>query len=286
MTVSKQIKDSTEEIRKMMQFNLSMIANSMVSQIMGKANALPESKRLDATKDISSKGINAYKSDLRAAIAAVSSIALDGARKEVPKASKVKLMENEERLLFGEFEKLPANIRKRINASNDKIIGTQISDLEKNLFFTFDSATRKKLGLSETEFELNESSGMYVSGNAVRGAASVSAANTVNEVRNAFFFEDEVLEQIEAFEFMNNTPQNRTAICEDLVGTIFAKNDPNHFRYTPPLHYNCRSWIRPILKLKKNQEITKLKPSTAKIEETIQFDESPKTCSCGQAIID
>ena len=269
--IRKQIKNSKESIQEIMQLNLAIIAESMISQIIGKAKKLNPSQMLSATKDIKPKGIANYKSDLKATLAVVSSDALDQARKEVPKAKNVKLMEDEERLLFGEFEKLPADIRRRINNSNQLLIGTQIADLEKAIFFQFGSSVASEKSIKEIESDLNEKAETYITGNAIQAGSAVVAANVVNEARNAFFFDKKTLEEIEAFQFMNGDPVS--LICNDLDGLIFDKNDPNAFRYTPPLHYNCKSWIRPILRLKKGQEIQKFKPSTKKIEDTIQFSD-------------
>jgi NAD+--asparagine ADP-ribosyltransferase len=83
-----------------------------------------------------------------------------------------------------------------------------------------------------------------------------------------------VKEEIDAFEFVNGDPVSE--VCQDLAGTVFDKDDPDLFRYTPPLHWNCKSYIRPILKGNLgNKTIEKLKPSSKKIEETIQFTECP-----------
>ena len=245
VTINKQIKKSKEEIQAVMQSNLAFIAENMINQIIKNANNLKPSQILNATKDIKPKGIAGYKSDLKATLAVVSSMALDQVRTEVPKASKVKLMENEERLLFGEFEQLPPDIRKRINNSNQLLIGTQISDLEKAIFFQFGSSVASEKPIKEIEADMNEKAETYIMGNAIQAGAAVVSANVVNEARNAFFFDDKVLGEIEAFQFMNGDPVS--AICNDLAGTIFDKNDPNHFRYTPPLHYNCKSWMRAIL---------------------------------------
>ena len=276
--VRTQIKKSKESIQDVMQMNLASIADSMIDQVIGKANSLPKAQILNSTKDIKPKGINAYKSDLQATLAVVSSMALDQARKEVPKASKVKLMENEERLLFGEFENLPSGMRKRIKNSNDLLVGTHIADLKKAIFFQFSSSVGKEIIDIESDEakeivkeEMHGAAAEYIVGNAIQAGSSVVAANVVNEARNAFFFQKDVLQEIEAFQFMNGDPVS--IICNDLDGLIFDKNDPNAFRYTPPLHYNCKSWIRPILRLVKGQKVEKFKPSTSKIENTIQFSD-------------
>ena len=269
VSINKQIKKAKDEIQDIMQLNLANIAESMIGQIINNFNKLPNSKKLDATKKIKPKGQNTYKSDLQAVLAVISSLALDQARSEVPKAKNVKLMENEERLLFGEFEKLPSDIRKRILNANRLLIGTQIADLEKALFFQFGSSVSSEKNVKEIEADLNENAESYITGNSIGAGSSVVAANVVNEARNAFFFDNKTLEEIEAFQFMNGDPVS--AICNDLAGLIFDKNDPNAFRYTPPLHYNCKSWIRPIIRLKKSQKIEKFEPSTKKIKDTIQF---------------
>jgi len=271
MRANKQIKKASEEIRKAMQLNLANISASIILRVMKNYKKLPNAQKRNAIKDIKASGLNVYKSDLLAAMAVASFDALSQARNEVPKAKKVKLMENEERLLFGEFEKLPPDIRKRIKSSNELLIGTQIADLEKAIFFQFLSSLASEKSEKEIEFDMIEKSSSYIEGNAIKAGAAVTAANIVNEARNAFFFNKETLEQIEAFQFMNGDPVS--PICNDLAGTIFRKDDPDAFRYTPPLHYNCKSWIRPIIVLKKGQEIQKLEPSTKELKDSIQFSD-------------
>ena len=147
MKPDKQIKMGSVELRQVMQINLKFISDSMIKQLMVKARKLKDSKILDATKGLQPKGLRAYNSDLEATISVIASEALDQVRKEVPKAKKVKLSENEERLLFGEFENLPAKTRKRMEVENKALIGTQVDDLEKNLFFTFNLQESKVLSI-------------------------------------------------------------------------------------------------------------------------------------------
>lgn len=274
--ISKDIKLATNEIKNVMQLNLASIAESMIDQVIKNAKRLPRSRVLDSTKGVAPTGINTYKSDLKVTLAVVSSDALDQVRKEVPAAKNVKLMENEERLLFGEFEQLPPGIRKRIENANNLLVGTQINDLEKSIFFQFGSSVTSDKGLREIEADLDEKSQRYITGNSIQAGSSVSSANTINSARNAFFFNDDVLKNIAAFQFMNATPV--APICIDLSGgggngIIFSTKDGNHFRLTPPLHYKCTSWIRALLTLNKNQKIEKFAPSTKKIADTIQFNE-------------
>jgi len=93
----------------------------------------------------------------------------------------------------------------------------------------------------------------------------------VNNVRTEFLFEADSLEQIEAFEFVNGDPVSE--ICQNLAGTIFFKDDPESFQFFPPLHFNCKSYVRPLIKVPRGKEIQKLQPSTQKARDSIQFAE-------------
>lgn len=277
--ISKQIKKSKESIQEVMQVNLAFIADSIIEKIMNNARKSTRSTVLNSTKGIKPSGINAYKSDLKATLAVVSSDALDQARSEVPSKSKVKLMENEHRLLFGEFENLPPEMRRRINNANQLLIDTQIADLEKTIYFQFNSSVTSDKPLKEVESDVRDKAEKYITGNAILAGAGVVSATTVNESRNSFFFDDEVLGEIEAFQFMNEVPNAQ--ICKDLKGKYFPKNDPNFFRYTGPLHYNCDSWMRPVLKLPKGVKVERLTPTKAGIK-SIQFSEDiiKNHCCC------
>lgn len=240
--IKRDIRKSGKEIKKIMQKNLFNISASMIDQIISNAKKLPRSKVLDSTKKIKPNGINLYKSDLLATMAVISSDALDQARSEVPKAKKVKLMENEESLLFGEFENLPPKIKKRLKDLNQKLIGTQISDIEKALFFLFGSSVSnyrpdQEIDIDEVQSELSDKAEEFIVGPSIAAGSSLVAAQTINEVRNAFFFDDETISEIVAFRFVNPSPV--ALICQSLSGKIFPVDDPNHFRYTPPLHFNA-----------------------------------------------
>jgi hypothetical protein len=274
----KHIKKSRETIKKVMQSNLNEIAVSMVSQIMGKYKNLPDSGKAKAIKDIKPKGINAYKSDLKATISVISFNALEQARKEVPMASSVKLMESEERLLLGEYELLPASARKRIDYRNSLIVSTQIADLEKALYFTFGSKVLEDITPMALEFALLESATKYITGNSINGASSVAAAATVNESRVLFFTSPKVEPYIKAYEVMNDEP--KTPICKSLKGKIYPTGDPNKFKYTAPFHFNCDTWTRPLLSLPKNAKVEVLNPPKT-AQESIQFSElftTQKSC--------
>ena len=269
--ISKDIEKAALQIKDVMQMNLATITDDMISQIMVNYRKSTPSTQINSTKNIKQRGVNKYKQEILASMSTVSFDAFQQVRTEVPAAKNVKLMENEERLLFGEFEKLPTAVQKRLKLSSQQLIGAQMADLEKAIFFQFGSSIVNTDSAKEIQADMEDKAEKYITGPAVTSGSTLNAANTVNEARNAFFFDDQVLEEIEAFQFMNGDPVS--PICQWLAGKIFPKNHPNHLRFTPPLHYNCKSWIRPILTLKKSQKVEKLNPpKTAK--ESIQFRES------------
>lgn len=276
--------DAASILEKVMLLELSPIADAMISKIIGRARGLPPSRRLEAIKEITWTGEAAYLRKITEAIAEIALESIDMAKGELG-GKKFRFEEEIEsyqlaaKTIPTSLEKLPAATRKFVKKQADLLVGTQLKDLEQKLFYQWTDSYDTIDDFDILEDDLNKAALSYLEGSAVRAGAGLLSSKTVNEARNGFFFEPDVLDELDAFEFVNEGPV--TQICEDLAGTVFAKDDPEMFRYTPPLHWNCKSWIRPILKggLQKaldksgQEKLEKLKPSTKKVEETIQFSE-------------
>lgn len=276
-TVRRQIQQGSLALKKVMQDHLSEIGQNMIDQIMSKLNRLPESQRMKAL-DVEPVGQQAYRESLLAALAVLAYDALKAVRLEVPGAKSVKLAGDEERLLLGEFEELPASIRNKIYKLYQILYTTQLGDLEKAISFQFAHSIDSTDSMALIKADLEDAAYEYTTGNRIAAGAASMSAQVINETRNSFFDTEEALEQIEAFQFVNGDPVS--AVCQDLAGTIFAADDPNRFRYTPPLHFNCKSYIVPILNGNlRGREIVPFKPSTAEIEDSIQFSEVVCGCS-------
>lgn len=272
------ISEASDALRDVMVEGLTEIASNMVQQIASKAARLPDSQLLDAIKEVDRKGIAAYKTKLLDAMAVISKAALDQARKEVPKAKSVKLAgEDEGSIELGEFESLPAKIRRKVLAKSQLLIDSQIADLEKAVFFQFVSNHDATDSMSELIGEMDDASLNYIEGATVTSGAAATAADLVNSARNAFFLDDDVGEQIDAFVFTNGDPVSE--ICSDLAGTVFSKDDPDLNTYWPPLHWNCKSYILPILQGNLgNRKVETLDDQVSKAgRQSIQFSES---CGC------
>jgi hypothetical protein len=283
--VKAQIKLGKDALKQIMQQNLADLADSIISTVCGRLKRLTPAQRLDAIKDVPTPGAVAYKSLLQTALSVISYDAIQAARKEVPKAKSIRLAESDDGMQLGEFENLPPEIQRKIIAESQLLVGTQIADLEKAIYFQFTSSHDSTDSIETVKQDLEDAADDYVRGSGIEAGAGVLSAKYINTARSAFFYDDKVLDEIDAFEFVNGDPV--TDICADLAGTIFAKDDANADRYQPPLHWNCKSFIRPILKgnLPATDEIEDLKPSTKKLEDSIQFSETTKGgCpTCGLA---
>lgn len=278
-TVRRQVSQASLALKAVMVERLGEIGQAVVDQIIARLSRLPESQRMKAIDAIELKGQQAYKESLLAALAVVAGDALKYVRLEVPNAKRAKLMEeaDEESLQLGEFEKLPASIRNKVFKQYQLLAATQMGDLEKSILFQFNHSVDSTDSIDLIRKDLEDAAYEYTTGPRILAGASSMAAQVINETRNSFFDTDEAKEEIEAFQFVNGDPVS--PICTDLDGRIFDKEDPDRFRYTPPLHFNCKSYIVPILNGNlKGREIGSLKPSTQKLEDSIQFSES--LCGC------
>jgi len=286
---NKAIREASIALEEIFQEELAKIGDKMIAEIMRRAKALSPSQRINAVKELRWPGESDYLRIVKEATAEIALDAIQTARKEVPKAKSIELTEVIDSIqlaidakdLTVLLDKLPSDIRKRLVKQADLLVGTQLADLEKSIQFQYSDSIDTTEDLNVVRNDVQIAALEFIQGSSVRGGAGKVAAQTINDARNAFFFDKEVLTEIEAFEFVNGDPV--TEICQDLAGTVFAKDDPNMFRYTPPLHWNCKSYIQPIVKGKLgNREIEALKPSTRRIEETIQFSEVKPHCNaCG-----
>lgn len=280
-TVRGDIKEAKDALKAIMQENLVIAAAGMIDQIVSFRKSNVDSKRFDATKDLTFTGATLYKQDLLEALAMIAAEALARARKEVPSKKNIKLSDvDEESLKLGEWEKLPSDLRLRLQRQMQQLVDAQQADLQKVLAFQYTGSVDSTGDLAVLKKDLSDSADDYIGGPAIEAGASVTAAQITNEARSAFFFDDEVLAELDAFQFINGDPV--TPICQELANTIFAKDDPDLDRYQPPLHWNCKSYIVPILKGNLGNKEIKPVELSKKAQGSIQFSE----CDCANHELD
>ena len=269
-TIRRQIRDAGEVLRELMSEHVTAIGQDLVQRIMREAKKLPESARINATKNLEPRYARDYEAALLGAFALIADRAIKQARKEIkPKTQKASAI----------FDDLPLQVRRRIKNQAKLVVGKNLSDLTAILFFQYGTSAASTDSLDQIEGDLILEAEDFAAGAAMVAGGDTNASMIINEARSAYFLDDDVRDQIAAFKFVNGDPV--TQICKDLAGTIFRTDQPDMMRYWPPLHFNCKSFVVPIPAGKLgNREITELKPSTKKIEKMIQFSLAADPSGC------
>lgn len=255
---------SKDKLLPLMREELQSLGDRLVQDLMREYRKATPATRHNVTKNVSVVGQAAYVKTLTDWYGEIAGQALAQVRKEVPKAKNVK---------FSSWDSLPKDLQRKLKALADLTGKTQLADLVKSTFFAFISNVDNTSGSEEIlEHEIQTAVDEFVDGANIETGATTAVSNVVNETRNAFFTDPDVLDEVESFTFVNGDPVSE--ICQDLAGRTFSKDDPEAQQYFPPLHYNCKSYISVNLKGSgKEIDPRGLKPSTAKIESTIQFGE-------------
>jgi SPP1 gp7 family putative phage head morphogenesis protein len=288
------LKDSEKAVLDVMQSNLAFIGDNIINKVVAKESGLSNAKKLDAIKGIDASGLNEYKDDLLDVLTIIAYETLRQTKKEVPKAKyelsekdiysiqfvesktvkkATKKVKKSNKRIETMWKKLPAKIRRRLKTQQELLVKTQLSDLEKAIYFQYTTSVGQEKAINQVKKDMQDNAEDFIEGPSVRAGAPLTAHQAIGEARNAFFTDPEVDKEISAFEFVNSYTQDRTPICTELNGTIFAKDDPNMMKFTPPLHWNCRSMILPILVGDlKGRKIEKLKIKKSN-EKYLQFSE-------------
>lgn len=171
------------------------------------------------------------------------------------------------------FASLPPAVREEIKASVEILIDAQDARLKQDVLLRL-LDTR---GPAASEQAMREAlRGIvkdYLQSKAVTTTAINYTSKIMNNTRNGVFQSPEVLNKIEAFQFSNSGPIS--AVCRNLNGKVFSKEEYLTTRYLPPLHDNCKSVIIPLM-IDAARITTGLVPTgtpeeIAKIQKSIRF---------------
>ena len=81
----------------------------------------------------------------------------------------------------------------------------------------------------------------FMVGPAIRAVSVNMTSKITNGIRTDVFQEPEILDDVESFVFTNPSPVS--AICQNLTGRVFSKEEFATTPHIPPLHHNCKSFI-------------------------------------------
>ena len=261
----------SEDIRKTLTFS----AEKYINDVMARYRQLPDSKKQQATSKVVMAGANRLKKDLRKTLTETVTLSIGMAKKEVPISGEVKLNSSDREILrmsekygdiseikLNDFSKLPTHIQILLQKQSELISDDSLTELKKRIDFSFSSIETKSEAENVIKQSIEEDAEKFIESNSVNTKGTNSAAIMVNEGRDTYFFDDDVLDEIHSFTFVNFAP--KSDICRELAGTTFRTNDAESLRFVPPLHHNCKSYLRANLKISKGLEglnISTLSPS-------------------------
>ena len=140
-----------------------------------------------------------------------------------------------------DFKGLPKKSRDRIKKEIGLVAHYQDADFEKMVYFTVNDELSKQTPVAKIIDVIKKSRGRYIAGGVIFTAATNLMSKVVNGVRNDVFQVPEVMNDIESFILVNHDP--KSAICKNLVGRVFSKEEYESSEYLPPLHHNCKTVI-------------------------------------------
>lgn len=234
---TKNIDSGKAQVKGLMQARLKGMADDLKKKLKNKGNP--------GQAEIDPKLISDYQLALQNELSKVAAQALSEVEKEVGKSTKL----SESIMLAakpgaGSYNALPDKIKKIVETQAQLLSTTQAADIAKIVSFQYASSSTGTEDDAQIDSEIDASVNKTLDGDNSRGMSVDAAAGDVvaqvsNQARTEYFFEPEVLDQIESFTFENNDPVSE--ICQSLAGTTFAPDDPQVDEFTPPLHHNCKS---------------------------------------------
>ena len=275
----------TETIR----MSLEQQAERYISDVMNRYKQLGQDKKQLATNGVELIGSKKFKDALKIVLTDTANKALRQVRKEIPAKSEVKLnLKNSERLALyanegealelNEFSKLPTHIQVLVAKQADLLSNSASEELKNKIAFSFSTSETSTQDQRVIRQDLEDAAEDFISAGNMTAKGLNAASLVTNESRMTFFSEPEVLEEIHSFTFMNFDP--KTVVCTELTNITIAANDVESMRYAPPLHHNCKSFLRANLKTSKG--VDKLEISTwapsAGAQKQITLNEGNKCC--------
>jgi len=149
----------------------------------------------------------------------------------------------------------PSVTKQREKGEVELLAAAQEADLQKNMKFEYNTKVDSATSVDQMTNDLKKSASNYLTGAALVAGATNVVSSTVNNARNDTY--QAALEEIESFEFVN--PDPKAAICQELAGRVFTKEEYLTTANLPPLHHNCKSFIRAQTKAAKgNKPVTEI----------------------------
>lgn len=243
------IVEQGDKVHILMQDNLKFISEKYIADVLRNYKSLPDGSKLKAIDNVKIGGTAIFKRQLKGMLSSIANMSIDQAKEETG-IKNIKFKDNPEIIKAldpkGEFKfqdrsKLPRHVQLLINRQAEISAEKQIKDVTDAVAFKFTSNEATIKDPNVLKMEMDRGATDYIEGGTVSRGAVNLVSSTVNDSRYQFFFDPEVLPEIDSFTFMN--PDPKSDICKSLAGTTFPASNADMLAYNPPLHHNCKSYL-------------------------------------------
>lgn len=226
---------SKEKLKALMQENLAQMYLGLRQRVVRNYAQATGTRKILAAKGVVCPGVNTYKSALKDYLSDCAVASIAAARKKVPSKASVKL---------SDWDALPTVVRNLILAQSTIIADTQAAELEKKVAFQFTSSAANSDDIDDIMTDVDQTVEAGTGLN-VDAAAGDALGHVVNQASMSFYLDEDVVDGIESFTFVNEDPISE--ICQEMEGVTVAPGDADLDKFMTPLHHNCKSRWEPNL---------------------------------------
>lgn len=148
--------------------------------------------------------------------------------------------------------------KQNVAAKAEVFADTQINDVVKAVDLSYQSSLSYAED-DQLEQDMIDAADKAINGPMTIAGPDVQASQIVNETLDeaAQKYSEETGIDIVSYTFVAVDDESTTDLCRELDGSTFDPEDPDFKKYTPPLHYNCRSFMQVnTSETKDNPEVT------------------------------
>ena len=235
--VPQKIDARAEQMEGLMKTELNARSDDFIARIVSVLQREPDSTKRKKALAVEMRGQRKYSNQLLSFLSSVGDEARRDVLSELGKSDlNLADAETKENLLG-----LPKSSRQKITSEVDLIVKDQDAQIEKVVLFTVNSNLDTTDSVDQIEREMKIQRDKYVDGAAIRVGAVNFVSSVTNGVRNDVFQTPEVFDDIESFVYFNTSP--KAAICKNLNGRVFSKDEYKTSPLLPPNHHNCKSIV-------------------------------------------
>lgn len=248
------IDQQTASLTKYSKASLNIIAEKLMASIRWQLNQ--GNVAAQGLKDVTlnQNAVNAYKKNMGIRLASVAQKAYDNAKKDAaPHLKKLNAATNPNQLPSKTLTSFIIN-------QSDLAVDKQVTNLKDISLLIANTASTKGYTNEMTLALIEQAQDDFIeNGNnaELTNTTSIAQATSMGEMEYYKAIENNLW----GYEFANVSPE--TQICQSLVGQTYATGSAEMLLVSPPLHYRCKSYWKPIYADNEKPEITNYIPPSS-----------------------